>query len=167
MNAAIQAPVPTAHAADTCPLCALVGALAAALVLAVLAKAVFLVPRGPTQLVLDETCSLSSETCALSLPEGGRLEFALGPRPVRLLSPLKLEIRVSGSNARALEVDFTGANAPMAFNRAYLNPRENGVYSAQTALPVCATGHMVWQATVLLENGSHKILAPFHFETER
>ncbi|MFN3397723.1 MAG: hypothetical protein ACK4ZS_04220 [Sulfurimicrobium sp.] len=167
MNAAIETPVFAPRASDRCPLCALVGALAAALVLAVLAKGVFLVPHGPTHLALDETCSLSSETCALSLPDGGRLEFALGPRPVRLLSPLKLEIRVSGSDARPLEVDFTGVNTPMAFNRAYLIPSGNGVYGAQTGLPVCATGRMVWQATVLLENGERRMLAPFHFETQR
>ncbi|MEN6587737.1 MAG: hypothetical protein ABFE02_16985 [Sulfuricella sp.] len=166
MNTAIETPV-APRASDRCPLCALVGALAAALALAILAKTLFLVPRGPTLLALDETCSISSETCALPLPGGGRLEFALGPRPVRLLSPLKLEIRVSGSNARALEVDFTGVNTPMAFNRAYLIPSGNRVYGAQTALPVCATGRMVWLATVLLENGERRMLAPFRFETER
>ncbi|BCB26044.1 hypothetical protein SKTS_09300 [Sulfurimicrobium lacus] len=166
MNAAIETLVFAPRASDRCPLCALVGALAAALALAILAKTLFLVPRGPTLLALDETCSISSETCSMPLPGGGRLEFALGPRPVRLLSPLKLEIRVSGSNARALEVDFTGVNTPMAFNRAYLIPSGNGVYGAQTGLPVCATGRMVWQATVLLENGERQMLAPFRFETE-
>lgn len=167
MNAAIQTPVFTPHATVTCPLCALVGALAAALALAVLAKTLFLVPHGPTLLALDESCSLSSETCVMPLPDGGRIEFALGPRPVRLLSSLKLEIRVSGSNARPLEVDFSGVNTPMAFNRAYLLPSGNGIYGAQTGLPVCATGRMVWQATVLLENGARQILAPFRFETQR
>ncbi|MDD5391279.1 MAG: hypothetical protein PHD37_18230 [Gallionellaceae bacterium] len=167
MNVAIQAPVLTPRATVTCPLCALVGALTAAVVLAILAKTLFLAPHGPTQLALDESCSISSETCAMPLPDGGRIEFVLGPRPVRLLSPLKLEIRVSGSNARAMEVDFTGVNTPMAFNRAYLIPSGNGVYGAQTSLPVCATGRMVWQATILLESGGRQILAPFRFETNR
>jgi hypothetical protein len=103
----------------------------------------------------------------MPLPGGGHLEFTLGPRPVPLLSPLKLEIRVSGSNTRALEVDFTGVNTPMAFNRAYLLPAGKGVYRAQTTLPVCTTGRMEWQATVLLENGKRQMLAPFRFETEQ
>jgi hypothetical protein len=167
MNVTIPAPVFSPQATGNCPLCALVGALVAVLALAVLAKTLFLVPRGPTLLALDETCSISSETCAMPLPGGGRIEFALGPRPVRLLSPLKLEISVFGSHARALEVDFTGVNSPMAFNRAYLIPSGNGVYGAQTALPVCATGRMVWQATILLENGKRRMLAPFRFETQR
>lgn len=166
MNTAAQAQAFASQEMDTCPLCALVGALVAALVLAVLAKALFLVPHGPTLLALDETCSLNRETCAMPLPDGGRIEFSLGPKPVPLLSPLKLEIRVSDSNARALEVDFSGVNTPMAFNRAYLVSSGNGVYGVQTALPVCATGRMVWQATVLLENGERQILAPFRFETK-
>jgi len=176
MNAAIQRlpvcpelsePAVSMPESGVCPLCALVGALVAALVLAVLAKAVYLAPHGPTLLALDESCSLSSEICAIQLPDGGRIEFALGPRPVRLLSQLKLEIRVSGSNARPLEVDFTGVNTPMAFNRANLIPSGSGIYGAQTSLPVCITGRMVWQATVLLENGDRKIRAPFRLETER
>lgn len=152
---------------DICPLCGLVGALATALVLAVLAKALFFIPRGPSMLSLNESCSLSRETCSMSLPDGGRLEFELGPRPVPLLFPLKLEIRVTGSNARPLEVDFYGVDTPMAFNRAFLSPSGAGIYSAQTSLPICATGRMVWQATVLLENGTRQMLAPFRFETER
>lgn len=167
MNATNHPLMLAPHAPVACPLCALIGALVAALVLAVLAKTLFLVPRGPIVLALDESCSIGSKICAMPLPDGGRIELELGPRPVRLLSPLKLEIRVSGSNARPLEVDFTGVNTPMAFNRAYLLPNEPGVYGAQTGLPVCATGRMVWQATVLLESGAHQILAPFRFETNR
>lgn len=167
MNEAIQAAPFHPHTAETCPLCALAGALAAMLVLAILAKALFLAPRGPALLALDETCSLSGGSCVMSLPDGGRLELTLGPRPIRLLSPLHLEIRVSGSEVRALEVDFSGVSVPMAFNRAYLVPAGDGVYGAQASLPICTTGRMVWQATVLLQHGNRQLLAPFRFETER
>lgn len=175
MNLAIQQPMCSAPLAGeasapesaTCPLCALAGALAALLVLAVLAKAVFLAPRGPVLLKLDQACRLDHGSCAISLPDGGRIEFALGPRPIRLLSPLRLEIRVSGSDAQPLEVDFSGVNEPMAFNRAYLAHAGDGAYGAQTSLPVCATGRMTWQATVLLQAGKRQLLAPFRFETER
>lgn len=151
---------------DVCLLCAIIGALAAALGLAVLAKALFLTPHGPAVLALDETCSLSSSSCFMRLPDGGTLEFTLGPHPIRLLKPLTLQIRTSGSKARPLEVDFTGVSTPMAFNRAFPAPAGDGVYIAQTALPFCTTGRMVWQATVLLENGKRLYLAPFRFETD-
>lgn len=141
--------------------------LAAAITLAVLAKMLFLAPAGPTVLPLDETCSLSRETCSVRLPDGGTLKLSLGPRPVPLLKPLTLEIHIAGSNANPVEVSFTGVNVPMAFNRAYPAPFTDGVYTAQTTLPLCASGRMVWQASVLLEKGDGRILVPFRFETER
>lgn len=174
MNQAVtQLPYPTLIVGEantsesaTCPLCAVNGALVAMLLLAVLAKAVFL-PHGPVPLKLDPSCRLDRGACSMALPDGGRIEFALAPRPIHLLSPLQLEIRVSGSAVHPLEVDFSGVSTPMAFNRAYLIHAADGVYSAQTSLPICATGRMTWQATVLLQAGERQILAPFRFETER
>lgn len=151
----------------TCLLCAIAGALAAALALAVLVRTLFLAPSGPTVLPLDETCSLSREICSMRLPDGGTLEFSLGPRPVPILKPLKLEIRIANSTALPLEVDFTGVDVPMAFNRAYPASAADGAYTAQTMLPVCASGRMAWQASVLLEKGDDRFLIPFRFETER
>jgi len=150
-----------------CVLCAIVGALLAALAVTILVKSMLFAPPKFTALPLDETCSLSSATCAVTLPDGGRLEFALGPRPVPLLKPLNLELRVAGSRARAVEVDFSGVNLPMAFNRADLTAGDAGRYDGQTSLPLCSSGRMTWNATVLLEDGKHKIYVPFRFETER
>jgi hypothetical protein len=170
MNAIVLAPdwgSPISPEPDHCLLCAIVGIMAATLVLAVLGKILFLAPAGPAMLPLDETCSLSRETCSVRLPDGGTLKFSLGPRPALLLKPLTLEIRISNSTARPLEVDFSGVDVPMAFTRAYPVPATNGVYTAQTMLPFCASGRMVWQASVLLEKGDDRLLVPFRFETKR
>lgn len=170
MNAIVLTPdwdSPIGPEPDHCLLCAIVGIMAAVLVLAVLAKMLFLAPVGPAMLPLDETCSLSRETCSVRLPDGGVLKFSLGPRPVALLKPLTLEIGISNSTARPLEVDFNGVDVPMAYNRAYPAPMTDGVYTAQTTLPFCASGHMVWQAAVLLEKGDGRLLVPFRFETGR
>lgn len=160
-------PVSPEPGRGTCLLCALTGTLAAALMLTVLARMLFLAPSGPTLLPLDETCSLSRETCTMRLPDGETLEISLGPRPIPLLRTLTLEIRIADSNARPVEVDFTGIDVPMAFNRAYLKPAADGIYTAQTSLPVCTSGSMVWQASVLLENDKGHFLVPFRFKTER
>lgn len=152
---------------QTCPPCALLGAMLGAIAATALVKLMVLAP--PKQLVmpLDTACSLSSATCLTDLPGGGSLEFTLGPRPTPLLKPLALDIRITGSRARALEVDFTGVDVPMAFNRAHLAPQSEGAYSGQARLPLCASGRMEWRATVLLEDGTRRIHVPFRFETER
>lgn len=150
---------------SACQLCAIVGMLAAALMLVVLGKALFLPPAGPAVLQLDASCSPGREDCTVRLPDGGILRFSLNPRPVPLLKPLTLEIHIEGSTMRPVEVDFSGMNVPMAFTRAYLTVDNKGGYGAQTTLPVCASGRMVWQARVRLENSEHRLIAPFRFET--
>jgi hypothetical protein len=39
-----------------------------------------------------------------------------------------------------------------------------GRYSGRTTLPVCVTGRMIWQATVLADIGSRRVAVPFRFE---
>lgn len=162
----MDAPQPNGAASNGCPLCAMTGALAAAVAVAALVKVmVFSTPAAA--LPLDETCSLSAGACTVSLPDGGTLRFSLGPRPVPLLKPLGLQLRVEGSGARATEVDFSGITVPMAFSRAHLSAHGGGRFGGEATLPLCGAGRMVWQATVLLEDGQRKIYAPFRFETGR
>lgn len=154
----------TEHA---CVPCAVIGALLGAIAVTVLLKLMVFAPPKAIVLPLATTCSLSAGPCAVDLPGGGSLEFTLGPRPTPLLKPLALDIRIAGSNARALEVDFTGVDVPMAFNRADLTSTETGRYAGQAALPLCANGRMEWRATVRLEEAGRQIYVPFRFTTER
>lgn len=151
----------------TCVPCAVIGALLGAIAVTVLLKQMVFAPPKALVLPLDPACSLSAGPCAVDLPDGGSLEFALGPRPTPLLKPLALDIRVAGSDARAMEVDFTGVDVPMAFNRADLAPSGEGSYAGQATLPLCANGRMEWRATVRLEDGGRQIYVPFRFTTER
>lgn len=151
----------------TCVPCAVIGALLGAIAVTVLLKLMVFAPPKALVLPLDTTCSLSAGPCAVDLPGGGSLEFTLGPRPTPLLKPLTLDIRIAGSNARAVEVDFTGVDVPMAFNRADLTSTETGRYAGQAALPLCAAGRMEWRATVRLEDAGRQIYIPFRFTTER
>lgn len=150
-----------------CLPCALIGALLAALVVTVLLKLMVFAPEKPLTLPLDATCSLSSDTCSATLPDGGTLEFTLGPRPTPLLKPLAVAVRIKGSDARAVEVDFSGVNLPMAFNRADLIRDGDGAFVGQANLPLCSTSRMEWRATVRVESAGKKTYLPFRFETEK
>jgi hypothetical protein len=146
----------------------IVGLLVAALTIT---AAVKLSPRfNPPQkisLPLDPACDLHQGSCAASLPGGGRMEFSLEPRPIPVLKPLRLEVRVAGFKADSMEVDFAGADMKMAFNRPRLEPEKGGLFSGQTSLPVCVRDKMNWQATVLVESDGKQIAVPFRFETKR
>lgn len=111
-------------------------------------------------------CDLNRGPCRAALPGGGEVEFSISPRPVPALKPLTLSARVSGIPASQVEVDFAGVDMKMGYNRPLLAAaKEAGTFVGQGNLPVCITGTMIWQATVLVGSGGKNIAIPFRFES--
>ncbi|MBN9424596.1 MAG: hypothetical protein BGO63_10560 [Candidatus Accumulibacter sp. 66-26] len=107
-------------------------------------------------------CDLNRQACVATLPDGGQIEFSIEPRPIPSLKPLKLQATVRGSEVRKLEVDFAGTDMKMGYNRPALEGAD-GRFSGQANLPVCITGTMEWDATVLLDTGKALVAVPFRF----
>jgi hypothetical protein len=112
-------------------------------------------------------CNLNLQSCTVDLPQGGRLEIAIEPRPIPTLRPIKVSIELSGIEAAKVEVDFAGTRMNMGFNRPELRTAGGGRYAGDATLPVCVTGAMQWQATVLLHTGRATVSVPFRFEAGR
>lgn len=108
-------------------------------------------------------CDLARQACVATLPNGGQLEFSIEPRPIPSLKPLKLQATLKGSEAHKIEVDFAGTDMKMGYNRPTLEG-SNGRFNGQANLPVCITGKMSWDATVLVETGKALVAIPFRFE---
>lgn len=121
-----------------------------------------LTPRSDVQLPLS-ACDLGRDTCSVALPGGGNLEFALSPRPVPALKPLQLSVVTHGVDARGIEVDFSGVDMQMGYNRIALAALGDGRWSGNADLPVCITGSMQWRATLIVDAGRESIAAPFAF----
>jgi len=64
-----------------------------------------------------------------------------------------------------VEVDFAGTAMNMGFNRPQLKRLASGRYEGQTTLPVCVSGAMEWQATVIVTAGDKVIAVPFRFDS--
>ena len=109
-------------------------------------------------------CDLNTRACAAELPAGGHLELSITPRPIPLVKPLQLIVRLSGMAADKLEIDFAGHSMNMGYNRQALVADGDGGYRGDAMLPVCVTGRMVWQATLLIDSARQKIAIPFLFE---
>lgn len=124
-----------------------------------------LLPKSDLTVNPDPTCDLQRQACAVALPEGGRLEVSFGTRPVPLVKPFALAVRVSGMEASRVEIDFEGAEMKMGLNRPLLKAAGDGRFIGEATLPVCVTGAMEWQATVLVEDGRRHIAVPFRFST--
>lgn len=107
-------------------------------------------------------CDLNRQSCVATLPDGGQLEFSIEPRPIPSLKPLRLQATVRGSEVRRVEVDFAGTDMKMGYNRPALEGA-GGRFSGQANLPVCITGTMEWDATVLVDTGKALVAVPFRF----
>jgi hypothetical protein len=124
-----------------------------------------LLPKADISVFPDAHCDLQKQACAVDLPEGGRLELSMGTRPIPLVKPMRVEVKVSGAEPRVVEVDFEGVDMKMGLNRPQLHSEGGGVFATQATLPICVTGVMVWQATVLLEMSDKRVAVPFRFTT--
>jgi hypothetical protein len=142
--------------------------LVAAVILAMLAVAVLgygWLPKADVRLAPVEDCRLDQGPCAAGLPGGGRIEVALAPRPIPSSRPLAATVAVAGVEVDRVELEFTGVAMNMGRIRLPLAAQGAGRYAGNISLPVCVTGAMAWQATVLVETGRQVISVPFRFES--
>jgi len=124
-----------------------------------------LLPKADVTVLPDPVCNLQREACTVSLPSGGNVTLAMGTRPVPLVKPFEVQVATSGFVPARIEVDFAGIDMNMGYNRPELAVRGAGSYAAEVTLPVCVTGSMDWQATVLVETGSERLAIPYRFST--
>ena len=112
-------------------------------------------------------CDLNTQACAAELPGGGHLELSITPRPIPVVKPLQVNVRLSGMVTDQVEIDFTGVSMDMGHNRLRLASDGQGGYLGQAMLPVCVSGRMVWQATLTVGSGRQKIAIAFPFDAPR
>ncbi len=141
-----------------------------AMIVALIATAVvghqlspLLLPKADVTGVVEPGCDLQRRACPATLPQG-RMELSITPRPILFLQPLRVEVTVSGIEARKVEVDFAGESMNMGYNRSELTASGSGRYGGETSLPVCVSGGMTWVATVIIETDRQRIAVPYRFD---
>ncbi len=121
-------------------------------------------PRADVTLPLVENCRLDRQACAAPLPGGGRVVVVLEPKTAAA-SPLRVTVSVAGAQVDRVEIGFQGVEMNMGLHVLPLAAVGEGRFAGETTLPVCVTGKMLWQATVLLQVGRKDISLPFRFES--
>jgi len=124
-----------------------------------------LLPKADVTVQPDPACDLQHQACAVELQGGGRVELSSSIRPVPMVKPFEIEAKTAGFAPSRVEVDFAGVDMNMGYNRPELAAHGNGRYVAEATLPVCITGLMDWQVTVLIETGSERIAIPFRLSS--
>ena len=143
-----------------------IGVLLIALVVVVGYKfSPILLPKADVTVQPDPGCDLQQQGCAVNLPTGGKIELSMGVRPVPMVKPFEVQVATSGFSPSRVEVDFAGVDMNMGLNRPEFTARGDGKFSANVTLPVCITGQMDWQVTVLIETGSERIAIPYRLKS--
>ena len=124
-----------------------------------------LLPRADVVIQPDPACNLQRQACAVKLPSGGSVELAMATRPIPMVKPFEVQVTTSGFAPGRVEVDFAGIEMNMGLNRPELAAGGDGRFVGQVTLPVCITGAMDWQATVLIETGGERIAIPYRFSS--
>ena len=120
-----------------------------------------LLPKADIKASPDPGCDLQRQACAVALPEGGRIELSIAPRPIPILTPLQVEVTHSGLKANRIEVDFVGETMNMGYNRVELTAAGESRHAGEASLPVCVSGGMNWIVTVLIETDRQRIAVPY------
>ena len=120
---------------------------------------------GFARLELSADCDLRNGPCQHAL-SGGLVTFAIEPRTVPLMQPLRLEVTTEGLGADEVLVEIRGLNMDMGLNRTRLQLAADGRWRGETILPICSQRRMHWEAAVRL-TGRERLEIPFPFSTER
>lgn len=115
----------------------------------------------------DPTCDLRAAPCRVRLPAGGWVGLGIEPVGIPLVTPLRLQVEISGLTPGEVAVDFAGVDMDMGYNRVTLSKVGPHRYEGQGMLPVCARARMTWEARVLIRDPDGLLAVPFHFQTHR
>lgn len=114
---------------------------------------------------LDPDCDLRAGPCTSRLPDGASVTLSIEPRSLPVIKPLAFQVAVTGVTAKAVEIDFSGVDMNMGFNRPALAPSGEGQFSGNGMLPVCVRDAMEWEAKVLIHTDAGLVAAPYRFIT--
>ncbi|MDR0996517.1 MAG: hypothetical protein LBL69_02505 [Zoogloeaceae bacterium] len=125
-----------------------------------------------TRIVLPvSACDVGEAACAVVLPEtagGGQLVAEITPRPVEPLTPFAISVKTEGLAVSAIQADFSGVKMDMGPNEVALKAAEDGKsFTGKATIPVCRSGKMRWQMTLLVSAGDKTLVVPFQFSAAR
>lgn len=118
-----------------------------------------------TQWETDKNCDLHTESCKASSGEAN-VSLKISPHPIPIARPLGIEVEVENMDIQKMELDISGINMYMGYNRVSLSPINANRYVGTSMLAFCTNQKMEWQVTLMIHkpDGS-QIQIPFTLET--
>lgn len=116
---------------------------------------------------LVEDCDLHQQTCQAEQGES-RASLTIQPQPIPLAKPFQIEVQLDKLEAQTLELDISGINMYMGYNRVTLTADSDkpGRYTGQSMLAFCTNEVMEWQISLLLQQADGtRLQIPFKLVT--
>ncbi len=113
-----------------------------------------------------ENCDLNYQVCTAT--QGNQsVRLKISPDPIPIAIPLGVELTIQNISAEKIELDISGANMYMGYNRVALTAHgDSGRYIGGTMLAFCTTEKMKWKMTILIHQKDGKqIHIPYLLET--
>jgi len=114
---------------------------------------------------VTNNCDLNLTACTATAENRGDVTLTITPRPIPLVKPIKIVVATTVADVKGVDVDFSGVDMDMGFNRFHLVANGNGEFVGDAMLPVCIRSRMTWEAKVTLQRGGETVVSSYQFDT--
>lgn len=120
-------------------------------------------PSNIEQWPLNDACELHQSACQTQ-HEKQNITIDIRPKPIRVARTLTVRVKLDNIYASKVELDISGLNMYMGYNRVTLFPLpgQPGFYEGKSMLAFCTNDRMDWQLTVIATQEDGEVIqAPF------
>jgi len=116
---------------------------------------------------LVKHCNLHQQACTTQY-QGKSLTLNITPKPIPVAKTLQVQVTLNKPlTAKSLQIDISGHNMYMGYNRVSLQKTQPQHWQGHTMLAFCTTEKMQWILTLILETpDGQQIKIPFFLETQ-
>lgn len=114
---------------------------------------------------LVDNCNLHEQACE-SQQGDAKVRLQINPHPIPIAKPLGIQVNLENLAASRVQLDISGVNMYMGYNRVTLAEKGQGYYVGTSMLAFCTSQKMDWQITLMiyLEDGT-QVQVPYSLQT--
>ncbi|BBP46930.1 hypothetical protein THMIRHAS_23030 [Thiosulfatimonas sediminis] len=111
-----------------------------------------------------QDCNLHQGACSIE-HQGAKVTLQINPQPIPIARPLGVQLTLENLNPSEVQLDISGINMYMGYNRISLTSTKPNHWVGTSMLAFCTAEKMQWQLTLMLTQNGEEIQIPFFLET--
>jgi len=97
----------------------------------------------------SKTCNLHKESCTAKMGDAS-VTLKISPHPIPIARPLGIEVDIKNLNVQRMQLDISGINMYMGYNRVELTQINPNRFVGTSMLAFCTNQKMDWQVTLMI-----------------